>query len=199
MLLITIANRAEAAEFIQRKHNLQVDFYFHGLYRSEKELLLLTGTDAEMIPERMIKVCEYYKNHVEGVVNLGIGGALDQQLEYNQIYGIRSVYHETSEQIFETFDTRSKIDCITAISEVLDRSYAERLSKFAQIVDLELYTIASVCHKYHLPFRAYKLISDRSDGAQTRDDLKANAATFSKHLFDFYSKLKLYDSVLTKT
>ena len=34
MLLITFAHKAEAQEFIKRKHNIPVEFYFPGIYKT---------------------------------------------------------------------------------------------------------------------------------------------------------------------
>ena len=199
MLLLSIAHRGEATEFIRRKHNLPVDFYFSGLYRSENELLLLSGAGIHSTHKRIKKVCHYFGSKIQAVVNFGIAGSLDSRLETNQIYAIRNSYHETAPEWYKSIDSRSKYDCVTAVNDVLENTYAQVLARIAHITDRELWAIASVCAYFDLPFRAYKLISDIAGSHADQSTIIRNSHVYSKHLFDFYTKLKLTKSILLKT
>ena len=198
MLLVVIAHRGEANEFIRRKHNLPIEFYFPGLYRSDNELLLLSGTGIQSVQKKVTLVCSYFGRRIRLVVNLGIAGALDKNLEINQIYAIRNVYHESLPDCFTSFNSRSTHDCVTALNDVLNDRYAQILSQSGHIVDRELWAIASVCSQFDLRFRAYKLISDIAGSSAVIQDIIAQRSLYSKHLFDFYTKLKLTNSVLLK-
>ncbi len=126
---------------------------------------------------------------------MGIAGSLKPETQLNQIYGVRSVYHQMNGipgyPSFNCKETLSKLDCVSALQPVLSNEYAQQLSPFADMVDRELWAIGSVCHLFSLPFKSYKLISDTAGEQTNVDELKANASKFSKHLFDFYKKLSL--------
>ena len=190
MVLLTFAHLGEAQEFVNRKHTQKVDFHFSGLYKSDDEILLITKEGVQSTTERMASVCTYFSNKISHVINLGIAGSLSDNLQINQLYGIRKIFNENEiERTFQSEDARSKIDCITASHRVMDDGYAERLSKIAQIVDRELWACASVCSLFNLPFKSYKLISDRAGSLTSMDDIKKQIPLLSKHLFDFYKKL----------
>jgi len=193
MKLITIAHKGEAQEFIRRKHNIPVDFYFTGLFRHEDEILLLTGSGIKSVTSRIKKVIEYFGTRVTYVLNFGIAGTLNKNLQLNQIYGIRRIYYEQNNpipgQYIVTANIRGMLDCITASNPVTDDEYANRLAPHADIVDLESWGIASVCQGFSLPLKSYKLISDRAGEMTNASIIKQNAYIYSRHLFDFYKKL----------
>ena len=189
MFLITFAHKAEAQEFIKRKHNIPVEFYFSGIYRHEDELLLLTGTGVQPAIDKIRMVIDYYGKKVTGILNLGIAGALDNTLQINQIYGIRNVYLEGKTEYFKTANLRGQIDCISANKAVTNEDYARRLAKKAQSVDMELWGCAKISLEYNLPLKSYKLISDYAGSDTNKSDIRQNAQQYSRHLFDFYKKL----------
>ena len=197
MIVLTFAHKGEAQEFIRRKHTIAVEFYFKGLFRCEDELLLISGEGLRTTAERLTAVCTYYGKNIFYVLNLGIAGALVNVLQVNQIYGIHRIYLESLDmntaKVYTTANQYSKYDCITARHPVLDRSYAQKLSVYAQIVDRELWACASVCERFKIPLKSYKLISDYADSHTLRHGIKGKAAGFSKHLFDFYKKLDLHN------
>ena len=195
MLLLTMAHHGEAQEFIKRKYTQPTDFYFRGIFRSNEDILLLTGEGIQNTTIRMTAVCTYFGNKIDRVLNMGIAGALDPSLQLNQIYGIRRVSHEFSNDneygSFTCVKTFSKFDCITACRRVNDDKYVADLKNKAQIVDRELWAIGSVSRHFNLPFKSYKLISDYAGNTTDSGQIKENAIDFSKHLFDFYKNLSL--------
>lgn len=195
MILLMFAHRGEAQEFIRRKHNIPVDFYFSGVYRSTDEILLITNGGLQQTREKMISICNYFGKNITKVINLGIAGSLTDRLQLNQIYAIRKIYHEPDQNdLYPSFvcaDQKSKIDCVTVREPILDNKSANGFANIAQVVDQELWACAAVSKDYNLPLRAYKLISDRIGDDNSAAILKSRAATFSKHLFDFYKKLDL--------
>ena len=195
MLLLVIAHEGEAREFIKRKHTQAVDFHFKGLFRCADELLLVSGEGIQMTTMRLSAVCTYFAHKIERVLNLGIAGALDPALQMNQFYGIHLVHHQMKDDpgypSFTCKETGSRLACVTALQRVLDDRYAASLQEIAPIVDRELWAIGSVCQLFRLPFKSYKLISDRA-GSQTKHrTVMAEKGKFAKHLFDFYKNLSL--------
>jgi nucleoside phosphorylase len=196
MLLIVIAHRGEAKEFIRRKHTQQVDFYFSGIFRDNDEILLLTGEGIQNTTLKMASVLTYFGSKIDRVLNMGIAGALDEKLQLNQIYGIREVYHEFNNSEFSSctcIETNSILDCVTACQRVQELNYARTLAKIAPIVDRELWAVGAVCREFRLPFKSYKLISDFAGKGTDHADIINRASEFGKHLFDFFKKLTLAD------
>jgi len=195
MILLTFAHKDEAAVFIDRKHNLPVDFSFTGLYRGEDQLLLLTGEGVTSTLKKVQSVCAYFGSKLNQVINMGIAGSLRSDLQINQIYGIRKVFYEpylnTSEKTYTTSNDRATLDCITSFQTVQNNDYARQLAMFAQIVDRELWATAHICKSFNLPCSAYKLISDHAGENTDKEGIHQKAKEFSLHLFDFYKKLQL--------
>ena len=195
MLLLTIAHKEEGSVFIERKHTLPVEFSFPGLYRSEDQLLLLTGEGVTSTLKKVHSVLEYFGNKIDRVINIGIAGSLRSDLQINQFYGIRKVFYEpylqNPEKTYSTGNERAAFDCITSFQTVKSNEYARQLAMFAQIVDRELWAMAHICKSFNLPFSAYKLISDQAVEQTDQEAIRRKAKEYSLHLFDFYKKLQL--------
>ena len=191
MLLITFAHKAEAQAFINRKHNIPVEFYFPGIYRHEDEILLLTGSGIESAMNKSRQVIEYFGNKISSLLNMGISGALLDSLQINQIYGINRIYLENESEFFTTNNPRPQIDCVSVDKAVTENNRTRVLAKKAQTVDMELWGFAKIANEYKIPIRSYKLISDYAGDTTTTSEIKRNAAVYSRHLFDFYKKLPL--------
>ena len=195
MLLLSIAHKGEAQEFIRRKFTQPVQFHFNGLFRGEEGFLLLSSEGIERTTIHLTAVLTYFGRQIDRVLNIGIAGALSQKLEINQIYGIRRVYHELNGQsdypFFSGKETHSKYDCVSTLRRVTDSKYADHLKKIAPVCDRELWAIGFVCHQFNLPFKAYKLISDMAGNDTDQKQIVDQSVLFSKHLFDFYKKLSL--------
>ncbi len=188
MIILTFAHKGEAAEFIRRKHTLRVDFYFSGLYRNYDELLLVTGSRQHAA--RLEKVCSYFGDRIEAVLNLGIAGGLHAEMEMNQIYGIRHIIHEQQEGRYDCVSSRAGSTCITVEEPATDDHHRSALrDRGADCADMEIWWQAEFCNRINLPFQSYKLISDTANLSSDQKDIIEAASFFSKHLFDFYKKL----------
>lgn len=189
-ILLVFAHRGEAQAFLKGRNFRAVDFAFSGVFQSEKEMLLLCGEGLQVAEKRASVFLNSFGKNISLVLNLGIGGSLSDSLKPGEIYSIRAVFREPGEgQAFPTFrsaEPAAQTDCVSAAKRVLTRDYAQRLAPFAPIVDRELWAIASLCADYHLPFLAYKLISDRAGVDSSAVDFKRSARQFSERLFDFY-------------
>lgn len=188
--LLTFAHRGEAETFLKQGRFQPLPFLFKGFYESERELLLLTGEGIQSAIERLTAVCAAFRQNIIEVINLGIAGSLDDGIEVGEIYAIRKVFREGVESnpfpAFSSSDDTANTNCITAEKRVLESDYAARLAPFAPVVDRELWAVASVCSRFSLPFRSYKLISDRAGENVVTLDIKRRAAEFSARLYEYY-------------
>jgi len=195
MLLLTIAHKGEAQEFIKKKFTQPVDYHFPGIYRGGEDLLILTGEGIESSILRVSSVLTYFGNKIDRVLNIGIAGALLSTLQINQIYGIRQIYRESHEEndfpSFSCMATHSKTDCITVHNGVSNIKITQLRTQIAAICDRELWGIGLTCSHYQIPFKSYKLISDFAGADIDIEEIKSKASTYSKHLFDFYKNLSL--------
>jgi len=195
MLLLTIAHKGEAQEFLKRSFTQPADYHFSGVYRDGDDILLLTGEGIENAILRTSSVLTYFGIKIDRVLNMGIAGALDPRLQINQIYGIRKVFCENEIERENSFilckETHSKIDCVTAKKPVSDPDYAASLKQLAPIVDRELWGVGFSCVNFKIPFKSYKLISDDASNNKDHNEIKTKASYYSKHLYDFYKNLSL--------
>lgn len=188
--LLTFAHRGEAQAFLRQDRFQPLPFSVKGLYESESELLLLTGEGIQSVVERLTTVCAVFQQKVSEIINLGIAGALNDEIKLGEIYAIRKVLREgivsDSFPVFRSSDDTARVDCITAEKRVMEKSGAARLASFAPVVDRELWAIASLCSRFSLPFRSYKLISDHAGEDTDTADIKRRASEFSSKLFEYY-------------
>ena len=197
MLLITMAHRGEAQEFIKQL-SLKPEKNNTFIFKNDSVMLLLTGEGPYEVFTKLPYVIGKYE--VDNIINLGIAGSLNKDLEINKIYPIRTSYSYSNKPRFESFTTKtnSLIDCITTDERVLSDSYASQLKPFAQIVDRELWAIAKVAKQFDVPLHAYKLISDIAGDTTQCFDLKQRAKEFSNLMFDFYKNINYQDHNYTR-
>ncbi len=124
------------------------------------------------------------------VVNLGIAGGLDSDMDLEKIFSIRTVYRsENAEMQFKTFttaDAAASLDIISASQRILRRESAEKLKPFASIVDREAWACASTADLFKIPFYCYKLLSDLPAEGTVCLDIRAQAERYSNLLYEFY-------------
>lgn len=191
MRLILLAHRGEAQEFI--KHlPVKADPNFNGFYLGEDVSVLISG---EGIYQVMTKLPYLFaKYNIQSVVNFGIAGALDKELELKAIYPVQTcyAYNEKGPKFhsFTTQSTQANLDCVTTEQRVLTDDYANLIRPFAQIVDRELWAIGACCQEYKVPFQSYKLISDYAGAATSCFDIKKMAQEYSEALYNEYLSLE---------
>lgn len=194
MILLTFAHGGEASRFLKSRKVKALDFPVPGLYKADDHFVLITGEGLQNASERVSAVCGSFHKEVKGVVNLGIAGALDDSISVGEIYPVRVCYCERDgSMVFKSFpsasfeDSRAR-DCVSVNYRALDPESRTKLKNFASLVDCEAWAIASVCSLFDLPFKAYKLVSDRV-GKQTGDlfeSAKSQAQQYSKAIYHFF-------------
>lgn len=193
--LLTFAHRGEAQAFLRQRNFRPRTFYFEGLYENDSELLLLTGEGLQSTAERLAAVCGAFREEVGSVVNLGIAGSLAPHCLPGAVYSVRTAYGFRGGKVqFKTYsgsDPGAQIDCISADQRILQAADAGQLAHFAPLVDRELWAGAAVCALFNLPFRAYKLVSDRAGEGEFCANIREQAGQFSEQLLDFYEGLSL--------
>lgn len=191
MKLFVFAHRGEALSFIQNFHFKPVDFVFNGLMSNERDLLLICGEGPQSASEKTTSTLAVFHQQIETVINLGIAGSLVPKLTIGDHAWIRSSYAQNGEKCeFKSYTTKmhTNVDCITSFSRVTTQEQKKELSPFADIVDRELWSVASAAHLFKKEFLALKLISDEISGADACQLIKEDAPKFSQKLFDLYSE-----------
>lgn len=185
-----MAHRGEAQTFINKLGLKTEDKKF---YTGTKIALLLTG---EGTTEVLTKLPYYIAKYpIVNIINFGIAGALSENIQLRTIYTINEVFSfaEGSKRFkkFKTNNLDSTLNCISSETRVLNNQYANQLSEYADIVDMELWAIAKTAKEYNLPFKSYKLISDIAGKKTQCDDLKKMAGDFSDQMYKYFVNLKI--------
>lgn len=192
--LLVFAHRGEAQAFFNEWELLPVNFYFTGLFKNKDHYVLITGEGPKEASEKTVATLSAFKNEISEVFNIGIAGSLNPKLKVGDIVWVRSSYAQNAERCeFKSFTTKNhtSIDCITAYSRVTTPEEKKILSSFADIVDRELWSIASAAHLFRIELSALKLISDESDSTDICQLVKDEAPALSKKLFSEYQNYLL--------
>jgi len=186
MKLLTFAHRGEAQHFLKVDNYQSVEFSFKGLYKNKENYLLITGEGIESTNIKMEVVLEHIGSEILGVINIGIAGALVNNLELETIHCVNLILKEDESKVFYSSNKRLALSCISALNRVHNIDYRNKLTQKAQIVDRELWTIADVCSRYNIPVSSIKLISDYAGKAIDTKRIIQKAKNYSKNLYDFY-------------
>lgn len=175
MKLLTFAHRGEAQAFIDHFDFKVQEFYFNGLFKSDSYLLLLTDEGAHSASEKTVAVLSSFKNEIDEIINLGVAGGLSSKAIKNQTYWIRTAYAHHAEKLeFKSYSSTletSEIDCLTAYNRILSASDRDKLSSFADLVDRELWAVASAANLFKIPFAALKIVSDVLEESEEKREI----------------------------
>lgn len=184
--LLLFAHRGEAQAFLGQAVSVSSSLQ---AYETPHYLLLVTQEGIQETTENLTWFLAEKKDQVSLIINLGVAGALQSNLNLDQIYKIKTIY---AEEQFKSFSTGSDgLDLITAKTRVSNAELAKKLSITAPIVDREAWAMASVAKKFKKNFNCYKLISDFA-GANGEE----NFCEMVKEKAQIYSE-KLYQHFLT--
>lgn len=195
--LLTFAHRGEAQAFLEGHTFKALDFFFDGLFESDQYYLLITGEGPHNASEKTISVLAKYKEAISEVFNIGIAGSLNPKLKKNDLRWIRTAFAHHAEKLeFKSYSSPYKgahHDCMTAYGRVLSLEERKTLSHFADLVDRELWAVASAAQFFKIPFYALKIVSDEM--VESSEDIckfvKNEASFFSQKLleeFNFHLK-----------
>ncbi|MDD4974406.1 MAG: hypothetical protein PHY93_08635 [Bacteriovorax sp.] len=197
MKLLTFAHRGEAQAFLAAYTFKAVDFFFDGLLKSDDYYLLITGEGPHVASEKTIAVLAKFSEEITLVYNLGVAGSLNQKLKMHDLLWIRTSYAHHAEKLeFKSYSSdslKAGNDCMTAFTRVLDLTEKTKLSHFANIVDRELWAVASAANLFKKPYLALKIISDEMKEVEIDicKFVKEDALLFSEKLLREFQQAEL--------
>lgn len=179
MQLITMAHLGEAQSVIE---NFGLTRLSAQLYQGEKLLCLITGEGPFEASTATASVLGKFE--VSEVINIGIAGALSPELKVGDFCPVRSIYLVINgKPQFKSFKSNEDgHDCISSFERILDPDKAGLLSGVGQLVDREAWGVAYACKHHHVPFRAYKLISDQAGTLNACEVVKDDALEWSQKI-----------------
>jgi nucleoside phosphorylase len=196
MKLLTFAHSGEAQAFLTRFPFKALPFFFDGLLKCDDYYLLITGEGPHSASEKTTAVLSVFNFEITHVYNLGVAGSLNEKIKKDDLIWVRTAYaHHAENCVFKSFTSSNKIavnDCITAYVRVLDLEEKKKLSQFANIVDRELWAVASAAQLFKKPFLALKIISDDLSNSQDLANreicqfVKEEAPMFSEKLLSTF-------------
>jgi hypothetical protein len=193
MTLLIFAHRGEAQTFFNEWELLPVAFHFPGLFKNKDHYVLITGEGPKDASEKTVAVVSAIKSEIKNIFNLGIAGSLSEKLKVGDLVWVRSSYAQNADRCeFKsfTFKDHSSIDCMTVNTRVTTLAEKKTLSSFADIIDRELWAIASAAHLFKIEMHALKLISDDLSSTDICQLVKDEAPALSKKLFTEYTQFK---------
>lgn len=193
MTLLIFAHRGEAQAFFNEWDLQPVPFHFTGLFKNKDHYVLITGEGPKDASEKSVAVLSALRSEIKSVFNLGIAGSLTEKLHVGDMVWVRSSYAQNAERCeFKsyTFKHHSSIDCMTVNSRITTLADKKILSSFADMVDRELWSIASAAHMFKVDMHALKLISDDLHSTDICQLVKDEAPALSKKLFSEYMRFQ---------
>ncbi|MBC7430209.1 MAG: hypothetical protein H7336_16465 [Bacteriovorax sp.] len=197
MKLLTFAHRGEAQAFLSAYTFKPVDFFFDGLLISPEYYLLITGEGPHAASEKTTAVLAKFSESITHVYNIGVAGSLTPELKMHDLLWIRTSYAHHAEKLefksFSSENSKAAHDCMTAFNRVLDMEEKRKLSHFANIVDRELWAIASAANLFKKPYLALKIISDEMKATEIDicKFVKEEAPLLSEKLLHEFQKTEL--------
>ena len=187
-----MAHKGEAQAFLRELQPKAEQYPFGVIYNAPDMYLLICGEGLQTATEQTAAACAVKNEQISEIINAGLAGALDEAFSIGDIASVRTVYREQGDGFafhsFTSADKNAKIDCISAEKRVTNPQMANRMLPLAQLVDRELWAIASVARMFKLPFRSYKIVSDLPIRSVDCDAVIADAATFSNELYQHVMK-----------
>lgn len=197
MKLLTFAHRGEALAFLAAENYKPVEFIFDGLLKSDSHYLLITGEGTQSASEKTIATLTRFGEEIDEVLNLGVAGSLSQKIKKFDLVWVRTAYAHHAERLeFKSFTSQSKktsVDCMTAFTRILHHDEKKKLALFADLVDRELWAIASAAHLFKKDYRALKIVSDdlSASEADICQFVKEEAPLYSEKLLAEYKNQPL--------
>ena len=189
---MVMAHKGEAQAFLRELQPKAEQYPFGVIYNAADMFLLICGEGLQNATEQTAAACAVKSGQISEIINAGLAGALDDTFAVGEIASVRTVYREQGDGFayhsFTSADEAAKIDCISAEKRVTDSQTALRMLPLAQLVDRELWAIASVAKVFKLPFRSFKIVSDLPTQSVDCEAVLADAAKFSDELYNYVVK-----------
>jgi predicted HTH domain antitoxin len=183
MKLLVFAHRGEAKSFLSRLDLKENKIGPITIFSNESTSVLICGQGLKNADKALFETLEVLKD-INLIINLGICGSLKDSIKLNNVYKVKTSLNFKDDKILSLVD--KGVDCIST-SKIINSSEGKlKLSKQADIVDMELYAIASISNKRNIPFHSYKLAADPANEDTKCRTIKQNAKLYSDKLFEFY-------------
>jgi Phosphorylase superfamily len=157
MHLITMAHLGEAQALIDEFELKKTSPH---IFENDQLILLLTGEGPFEAASSTAHLLGQKK--IERIINLGVAGSLNENIQLGEIYPLRSIYLVIDgKPQFKSFKSNDKgIDALTSFERILKPEKALALTGVAEIVDREAWGVAFSAKNFSVPFESAKLISD---------------------------------------
>ena len=170
--LLVFAHRGEAQAF-QDASLTQTDIF-------------ITGEGLQETTETLCLYLAQNSGTYHQIINLGITGTLHDKAQMGDVYSIRTVYGESQFKSFTSADEKAAIDVVSSLKRVKTTEEKKKLSPIAHMADRELWAVASLAHRFKIPFKSYKLVSDMADETLACQNIQELALNYSQKLLSFY-------------
>ncbi len=184
MHLITMAHYGEAQGVIEKFKLKKVS---SDLFQSEDMVLVITGEGPFEAATRTALTIPLYK--FEAIINLGLAGSLKEELSIGEIVRVRTIYLiQDLKPQFKTFQSHHEgLDCLTSFERILDPKKAATLKGVGHLIDREAWGVAMAAKSAGIPFKSFKIISDRAGTSDACEAIKEVSQDLSYKLADFLS------------
>ena len=148
--------------------------------------IFITGEGLQETTETLCLHLAHNLDAYHQIINLGITGSLHEKANIGEAYSIRTVYAESQFKSFTSADAKASVDVVSSLKRIKTTEDKKKLSPIAHMVDRELWAVASVAHRFKLPFKSYKLVSDMADENFACQNIQELALDYSQKLLSFY-------------
>lgn len=189
MELIVVAYKKEAQSIIRNLHLEKTEQISPFLYSNKNTSVLICGKGVQNVKKTLSSFLKIQGENISRIINTGIAGKLNDSVKLFEVYPIKKVglYTDVVSTECKNLEiSEGAKSCITSLKPVSNYRIAQTLSPFADIVDMELWSITELANKHNIPVWAYKLISDDARYPVAFDGIKSKMALFSEKLFDYY-------------
>ncbi len=196
MRVLVFAYRGEAQAFMSGyKLSKELnDLYIKDSHHSDDPAIFFSKEGVESTLYKMTLLMQKFPN-INEIINLGIVGGLNKSLKPLDIIEVQTSYCHIEGQStrHQSFVLSSNKDypytCMTSHLRVFETEQKEYLSKFADVVDRELWAIGYVMAKYpKVSLKSVKCIADASEDPLECKEIIVNAKRYSEALKEYYLK-----------
>lgn len=185
MTLFVFAHLLEAEAFIKKLDLEKVNISLNNVYSNSDYMLIVTGEGVSNVISKLTNILSIYGNSIFQILNFGIAGRLDADLQINSCYEINSVVMADKKYVLD--EAEKGISCVTSHHVISSESEAVKLLDLGQVVDMELWSVADVAVSFKIPLRAVKLISDDARRTISLNEIMKNVKFYSERLFEYFT------------
>ncbi|MFZ8932843.1 MAG: hypothetical protein ACO20H_09215 [Bacteriovoracaceae bacterium] len=196
MKLLVFAHPLEAIAFFKNEKCKAIDFIYQGVYQFPDGYILITGEGPQNASECLAGLLGAFNNDIDEIYNFGVCGLLNSKYQdfIHNMVEVRTSYlclkdhlEFKSHTLNYADDGIPLLDCITHS----DRVHKTELRPVADLIDRELWSLASVAKRFKKPIRSIKIISDIIN--QSSDNIcevvKENAEKYSQTQYSWFKTL----------